>query len=118
MGRATRLSSHCPVAGTRWRPAVCARAIPHDHNAEEASLSQHYVSPFDVGDPWAGTPRVSKRLLDILERDGQIVPLLVRDEGDSFVVANDIIQRERLHALRHLAWPTILVETAWKQSDL
>lgn len=81
-------------------------------------MAQHYIAPAFVVDPWPGRVRPSRRLFDILERDGQIVPLLVHEQDSEFVVANDYAQRERLAALIELDWPTILVETSWTDDDL
>ncbi len=81
-------------------------------------MTQHYVDPRVIRDPWVGTPRPSRRLFGILERDGQIVPLLVDEENGTFTIALDTFQRERLAALRALEWPTVLVETEWTDDDL
>jgi len=82
-------------------------------------MSQHYVAPRDIDDPWAGRARPSRLQFRALEVDGQIVPLLVTgNPRDGFTVANDIFQRERLVALRELDWPTVLVETSWTEDDL
>jgi hypothetical protein len=72
---------------------------------------------------WAARP--SRSLLRILDRDGQIVPLLVvavpfgELEGDGVrFVCTDSRQAERLGALRELGWDTVLVETEWSVDDL
>jgi len=68
---------------------------------------------------WAARPSASLRR--ILERDGQIVPLLVTEhvrEGEVRYVATDSRQAERLGALRQLGWDTVLVETDWCEDDL
>ena len=81
-------------------------------------MSQHYVPPADVVDPWVGAVRPSRLLITLLERDGQIVPLLVSEVNGEFHIALDGVQRERLAALRVLGWPTVLVETEWTDDDL
>jgi hypothetical protein len=86
---------------------------------------QHYPSPFDVAVPEA-TPRPTRRLRAIIERDGLIVPILVRtylrtgsDGRDrSYFCAADGLQGERVLACRELGWDSILVETSWTKDDL
>lgn len=77
---------------------------------------QYYVPPQDVKVP-TDTPRPSRRLRSILERDGQIVPLLVHRAGCGWIAA-DRWQGERVLALRDLQWPTILIEDEWSDDDL
>lgn len=77
---------------------------------------QNYVSPGEVQVP-PGTPRPSRRLLSTLERDGQIVPLLVSTSDGAWMAA-DRWQGERVLALRELQWPTILIEDEWSHDDL
>jgi hypothetical protein len=79
-------------------------------------VTQNYVPLGDVQVP-PGTPRPSRRLLSILERDGQIVPLLVRLRDGGWIAA-DHLQGERVLALRELQWPTILIEDTWSSHDL
>ena len=77
---------------------------------------QYYVPPTDVQVP-ADTPRPSRFLVRTLARDGQIVPLLVTNEGTGWTAA-DRWQGERVLALRELQWPTILIEDEWTDDDL
>lgn len=75
---------------------------------------------------WAARP--SRRTVELIDRDGQIVPLLVRpvdpaeaaSEGEPGVryMAADSRQAERLGAIRQLGWDTVLVETEWTEEDL
>lgn len=86
-------------------------------------MSQHYVPPAEVNFPAGREPTgpAKKNVVRILERDGQIVPLLVHprlSENDPFIVASDWNQIERLHALKEMAWPTILIEDRWELDDL
>lgn len=78
---------------------------------------QNYVRPDEVQVP-PGTRRPTRSLLRILERDGQIVPLLVLPTDDDSWIAADSWQGERVLALRELQWPTILIEDEWSHDDL
>lgn len=74
---------------------------------------QSYPDPYKVSVP-EGTPNPSKKLKKVLEREGQIVPLLVTPDLE----AADKWQGERVLALRELGFPTILVEDSWEKEDL
>ena len=72
---------------------------------------------------WAARP--GRRLQASIEREGQIVPLLVRAvpfgevEGDGVhYMVTDSLQAERFGAIRSLGWDTVLVETEWTEDDL
>ena len=76
---------------------------------------QHYVDPNTV--ELRKSPHTSRILIRILEKDGQIVPVLVRKDGEVFYV-DDQYQADRVAAFRQLGWPTILVEDEWSDEDL
>lgn len=82
---------------------------------------QHYVDPLSV-EIRCENIYSSKKLREILTRDGQIVPLLVRKDekpnGNVVFYVDDYRQAERLYALRQLEWPTVLVEDTWDKEDL
>ena len=72
---------------------------------------------------WAERP--SAKLQATIDREGQIVPLLVRAvpfgdvEGDGVrFMVTDSLQAERFGAIRKLGWDTVLVETEWTEDDL
>lgn len=78
---------------------------------------QYYVDPIGVFTP-EGTRNPTRSLRRILERDGQIVPVLVRRlDGGTFMAA-DRNQGIRVLAFRDLGWPTILIEDSWSPEDL
>jgi hypothetical protein len=72
---------------------------------------------------WADRP--SPKLQATIDREGQIVPLLVvavpfgdvEGDGVRFMVT-DSLQAERFGAIRKLGWGTVLVETDWTEDDL
>ena len=84
----------------------------------EGTMTQRYVDPKTIivgrrAYKWFCRP--SRRLRETIEREGQIVPLLVQEvDGDFFIL--DILQAERLGAM--IEWPTVLVETEWTEEDL
>jgi hypothetical protein len=78
-------------------------------------MSQHYVDPNSVR--LGVAPHTSRRLVKIIEQDGQIVPVLVRTDNNGFYV-DDQYQADRVFVFRQLKWPTILVEDSWSDSDL
>lgn len=88
-------------------------------------MAQHYVDPHLVAVP-PNTRRPSKKVIQYLQRDGQIVPLLVvapailDDYGwaDTMWLAADFNQAERVIALRMLGYDTILIEDEWEDEDL
>jgi len=80
-------------------------------------VAQYYVNPDDVEVDLVTNIRPSRRLIRILERDGQIVPVLVRNHDGRFIVTN-FTQAERVLAFRELKWPTILIEDNWTEDDL
>jgi hypothetical protein len=83
-------------------------------------MSQHYPDPYDVYVPqnaWA-----TNSLKRIIERDGLIVPILVRlvtdDRPEPYFASADQHQGARVLACRDLGFETILVETEWTEDDL
>ena len=89
-------------------------------------MSQHYPLPNAVLVPpkWLPTSYGLRKMKAIIERDGLIVPILVRrvlteqgGETNTFEVADEH-QAERVIACRELGFETILVETEWDEDDL
>jgi hypothetical protein len=85
-------------------------------------MTQYYVNPQDVEiDPALGRVYAGRRLRAIIDRDGQIVPVLVHREvigDDVLFTVSDRMQAERVDAFRIAGWPTILVEDEWTEDDL
>jgi hypothetical protein len=82
-------------------------------------MSQHYPKPDEVAIPMKFWPSAYgvKRIKKIIEKDGLIVPILVRVDSEGFVAA-DLWQAERVLACREIGFETLLVETDWTEEDL
>lgn len=79
-------------------------------------MSQHYVDPNTVE---LRIKAYNSRLLrSTLERDGQIVPVLVKQDSAGNYYVDDQFQADRVLCFRELLWPTILIETNWTVDDL
>lgn len=92
-------------------------------------MSQHYPKPEDVVAPleYSMSAFSLRKLKAIIERDGLIVPILVKEYNNFFDGLNwyeqlfeaaDQNQSERVIACRELGFETILVETEWEEEDL
>jgi ParB-like chromosome segregation protein Spo0J len=80
-------------------------------------MTQHYPTPNEVDTSLAFRPWPSRSLKRIIERDGLIVPILVRVVDGRYVAA-DANQAERVMACAELGFETVLVETDWTEEDL
>jgi hypothetical protein len=78
-------------------------------------MTQRYVPPTEVEIP--STTRSSKLLRKIIWKDGLIVPILVKNNGDKFVAADES-QAERVLTCQELGFSTILIEDHWSKEDL
>jgi CRISPR/Cas system CSM-associated protein Csm3 (group 7 of RAMP superfamily) len=86
----------------------------------EVDVSQHYVPPDQVVIPFDKV-WPTKFLKAIIERDGLIVPILVRVEvraNRKLFVAADRWQAQRVIACSELSFETILIEDEWEEEDL
>lgn len=82
-------------------------------------MSQHYPPTHHVRVPDGTWYPPSRLLVQILKRDGQITPILVKgpDEIGDFEAA-DKWQGERVLAAIEAGFTTLLVETEWTEEDL
>lgn len=89
-------------------------------------MSQHYPRPEEVLTPYsAPTAYGMRKLKEIIQRDGLIVPILVNEVSERMGILHSQVfevasqwQSDRLTVCEELGFETVLVETEWEEDDL